>query len=438
MTIEIQTNTDARPRKRWLLQSAQIAWVLFVALTLVLYGAGVVVYFSGLRQICAAPPAVCGEYDYPTALGAAQLAVAGLSLDMYALLVVGFRVLYSLIPIGLGLLIFARKRTEPFALVVSLFLITFGMAGGPLVVLSAAYPALQGLTTLIQYVGAISLPLFFGLFPNGRMVPRFYWLVVIYFGGAYVLGDILQWDSINDPLASFISYSMWLSVLLGGVAAQGYRYARVSTPEEKRQTRWVLFGMGLMAIALVTLLVVTAVIGDPTIGTSSDANLVRRMFFLIGLSLIFQVVYVFIGIAILRSKLFDIDILIRKTVTYAIVVALLAIVYFGSVILLQQLFAAVSGQRSEVITVLSTLAIAILFVPLRNRIQNAIDKRFYRKKYDAQKVLEKFAETVRDETDLDKLTAELVNVVQETMQPRSVSVWLKRGDGETGRQGNKK
>jgi hypothetical protein len=196
--------------------------------------------------------------------------------------------------------------------------------------------------------------------------------------------------------------------------------------------------MGLMAIALVTLLVVTAVIGDPTIGTSSDANLVRRMFFLIGLSLIFQVVYVFIGIAILRSKLFDIDILIRKTVTYAIVVALLAIVYFGSVILLQQLFAAVSGQRSEVITVLSTLAIAILFVPLRNRIQNAIDKRFYRKKYDAQKVLEKFAETVRDETDLDKLTAELVNVVQETMQPRSVSVWLKRGDGETGRQGNKK
>ena len=438
MTIEIQTNTDARPRKRWL-RVAQIAWVLFVALALVLYGAGVVVYFNGLRQICAAPPAACGEYDYPTALGAAQLAGAGLSLDIYALLVVGFRVLYSLIPIGLGLLIFARKRNEPFALVVSLFLITFGMAGGPPVVLSAAYPALQGMTTLIQYVGTISLPLFFGLFPNGRMVPWFYWLVVIYFGGAYVLGDILQWDSINDPLASFISYSMWLSVLLGGVAAQGYRYARVSTPDEKRQTRWVLFGMGLMAVALVTLLVVTAVIGDPTIGTASDANLVRRMFFLIGLSLIFQVVYVFIGIAILRSKLFDIDILIRKTVTYTLVVALLAIVYFGSVILLQQIFANITGQRSEVITVLSTLVIAALFVPLRNRIQDAIDKRFYRKKYDAQKVLEKFAETVRDETDIDKLTAELVNVVQETMQPKSVSLWLKKtADGETGRQGNKK
>src|SRR5581483_3549644 len=97
-------------------------------------------------------------------------------------------------------------------------------------------------------------------------------------------------------------------------------------------------------------------------------------------------------------------------------------------IVLQQLFATISGQRSEVITVLSTLAIAALFVPLRNRIQNIIDKRFYRKKYDSQKVLNRFSVTVRDETDLEKLTGSLVEVVNETMQPRSVSVWLKQAD----------
>src|SRR4030095_2398563 len=125
-------------------------------------------------------------------------------------------------------------------------------------------------------------------------------------------------------------------------------------------------------------------------------------------------------IAVWRDRLFDIDILIRRTLTYSILIVLLAMVYFASVIVLQQMFATVSNQRSELVTVLSTLAIAALFVPLRNRIQDGIDKRFYRKKYDAQQVLQAFGETVRDETDLEKLTGKLIEVVNETMQPKSV------------------
>jgi hypothetical protein len=132
-----------------------------------------------------------------------------------------------------------------------------------------------------------------------------------------------------------------------------------------------------------------------------------------------------IGVSVLRYRLYDIEVIIRRTLIYGSVTGMLVALYFGLVILLQRIFAGVVGDSTEIVTVVSTLVIAALFVPLRNRIQYAIDKRFNRQRYNAQQVLQKFAETVRDETDLEKLTAELVNVVQETMQPTSVSVWLK-------------
>jgi hypothetical protein len=132
-----------------------------------------------------------------------------------------------------------------------------------------------------------------------------------------------------------------------------------------------------------------------------------------------------VGFAVLRYRLYNIDLLINRTLVYGTLTILLGTTYFGSVVVLQQLLRVLIGQESTLAVVASTLTIAALFNPLRRRIQSFIDRRFYRKKYDARKALESFSAKLRDETDLEALNAELVGVVRETMQPAHVSLWLR-------------
>ena len=133
-----------------------------------------------------------------------------------------------------------------------------------------------------------------------------------------------------------------------------------------------------------------------------------------------------VGYAILRHKLYDIDIIIRRTLQYGAITGLLALVYFGGVALFQSLFGVLTGEESPLAVVISTLAIAALFTPLRKRVQIFVDRRFYRQKYDAERTLERFSETMRDEVDLDRMTVELVAAVESTMQPEHVGLWIAR------------
>ena len=136
-----------------------------------------------------------------------------------------------------------------------------------------------------------------------------------------------------------------------------------------------------------------------------------------------------IGVAVLKHRLYDVDLLINRTLVYGALTASLALVYVGSVVGLQYVFRALTGEDSQIIIVASTLAIAALFDPLRRRIQDWVDRRFYRNKYDARKTLEEFGATLREETGLEPLSTGLIAVVRETVHPAHVSLWLRPPGG---------
>jgi hypothetical protein len=190
----------------------------------------------------------------------------------------------------------------------------------------------------------------------------------------------------------------------------------IQDPVARAQMRWVALGVGAGFILPMVILVFTfTIIGR---GPVSDRIVRLGNIALIAFPLC-------LAIGILRYHLFDIDVIIRRTTQYVVVTGILLLVFFGLVVVLQYLFSRVTGQSSTPAVVLSTLAIAALFNPVRRRVQDIIDRRFFRQKYDAEKTLEAIAATVRNETDLDELTAELLRVIQETMQPASLSIWLR-------------
>jgi hypothetical protein len=209
------------------------------------------------------------------------------------------------------------------------------------------------------------------------------------------------------------------------LSAQGYRYKRVSTLAQRQQTKWVVFGT---VAALGGYGVFTAL--DLLLQSALLASLLSNTAFFVLMLLI----PISIAVAVLRYRLYDIDILINRTLVYGTLSATLIALYFVGIVVLQRLFVVLTGQQSTLAVVASTLLIAALFNPLRRRIQSFIDRRFYRRKYDARKTLETFSATLRDETNLDAVSDDLVGVVRETMQPAHVSLWLRPGTGSKGKQ----
>ena len=308
------------------------------------------------------------------------------------------------------------------ALLVSLRLVTFG----PIMIdstdantLLAAQPGWLLPVRGVQIVGLVCSTLFFFLFPGGRFVPHWtLWLAVAFsafdvsrtlFPDLYLRSSALEW----------ISYMVFLGIVVSVTWSLVYRYRRFSTPEQRRQTKWVVFGTALaVAGSFPFQLPVDLYLLD------GDTPLVLLLFN-IGFTLSFLLIPLSVGVAVLRSHLFDIDVLINRTLVYGSLTAMLIGLYVGGIVVLQRGFVALTGEKYTLAVVVSTLVIAAVFNPLRRRTQSLIDRRFYRSKYDARKTLESFSAKLKDETDLDALGDDLVGVVRETMQPTHVTLWLR-------------
>ena len=415
-----------RLQGRWL-AIARAVWIVLALLLLANFLASIPASYIQLRTICNNSTfGHCNIWQ----LGPANMQALhrlGLSLDTYAVYTLTLDVIASLVFLAVGAVIFWRKSDEWMGLFVSLVLVIFGSLGisdslaGTFI--TGQTPGAVKLLYLLLILQWPALGALLVTFPTGRFVPRLSWVVVLLWllqDWFFSFGNIGNW-----PL---VLIAADLLLLLGSTAGiQIYRYLRVYNLVQRQQTKWLVYAFSVIVVLLVLHLAIAGLV--PAFNQPDSPDRLTRATMTI---IFFLLIPLSIGIAILRYRLWDIDVIINRTLVYGTLTALLALIYAGLVIGLQFLLHGLTGQAAgnPLAVVASTLVIAALFNPLRWRIQAFIDRRFYRRKYDAARTLEAFSATLRNEVDLNRLSEQLVAVVQETMQPTFLSLWLRKPEHE--------
>jgi hypothetical protein len=303
-------------------------------------------------------------------------------------------------------------------------------------------PVAAWLTSWVWIAGGSLVLFVFLYFPDGRLPsPRWRpvaWLVLLdaalavapFAFGPGPLEGSSEGSRVTNPvgiegsvglldLFERVSFALLAPISLALILAFLVRFRR-ARGEERQQIKWVAYGVAVFALAVIVV----------TLWPSLDGSLVGGALFLVG----FLAIPSAMALAILKYRLYDIDLVINRTLVYGALSIALALVYFGSIALLQAALIALTGQESQLAVVTSTLLIAALFNPIRHRIQGFIDRRFYRRKYDAARTLEAFGASLREEVDLENLAGELVAVVERTVQPAHVSLWLRDREESIGMQ----
>lgn len=373
-------------------------------------------WFTFLQAPCAAP---C-EDERLTVSQWFYAHRAGISPTTYATVYVVQVVALAALCFGIALLLVWQRPRERVV----------GLAAATLVMLGATFftideiafrnaPVLALLVRLMSLLGFLLFPLFFYTFPDGRFTPRWTrWLAAL-----IVLLLLLYATPLGERLQG-VALLVVALYALPPIYAQIDRYRNTSSSAQRQQTKWAMFGFVVAAIVYFVVIGID-ILFDASGRMAPAWKLALEILKTLGVALI----PITIGISVLRYRLYDIDIIIRRTIQYTIVMLLLVLAYAGSVLLLQQAFRTFMGRSSQLTVVLSTLAIAALFGPLRLRVEKWVNTHFHRSRYNAQQVVEQFVHVARDETDAGRLSQELERVLHETLQPARISVWLREPKG---------
>jgi hypothetical protein len=420
-------NTHLTGALAWILRGV---WLFLAAISLAYFILAWVDVLGQPLKDCLAQPVDCNPMD----LSVKDIAVMGAAGGFYRLVskvALGIMVAANFVYLMAAAIIFLRKSNDWMALLISATLFILGAVGyspSP----EDSLPGFVFIVELLALPGYILPIILLYLFPDGKFVPRWtrylvYGLILFILLYSFLWGlEVLPENSRTTGVVTGVFAISIISGALVGVFSVIYRYRQAASWQQRQQIKWVAFGF-LGAISGVVSYVFFSTV-FPVDQPSPARTIAISIAYITVLPLI-SLFPVCVMIAVLRYRLFEIDRIIRRTLLYSLLTVLLALIYFGSVLLLQTVFRTFTDQDSQVAIIFSTLAIAALFNPLRSRLQRFIDRRFYRQRYDAALILANFGESLRNEVDLEALSDRLVAVVGENMQPEHISLWLREKGG---------
>jgi len=393
----------------------QAGWWLFTCLSIALFLITIPVYFQQLNQICAKPPCLAMQLSIGRAI---ILELSSFKFSSYSMLILVIQVVVYLLNLAIGIFIYARKSNEWLAVLISLMLIT-SLPADFFTGFQIAYSFGKGLPLLLMVVNSILLIVFFYIFPTGSFTPRWtailagIWILLLFTNSVF---PSLVMVSPNPP--ELLIFLLLAGLIISSIFVLLYRYRVVFNPIQRDQTKWVVFGVvvtwgGEILINLLRLAM--------PIFTSNAVFLISWNILSLAWTLILPVSILF---AVLSSALLDIDVLIRRTLAYTVVIIALLLIYIGSVLIFQKIFELITGQHSPIVSIISTLVIAAISTPLRQRIQDNLNKIFFRNHYNTELTIQEFSTSARSDVDLDEISTQLVHVIQNTLQPEFLSFWL--------------